>query len=179
MRLIDRIDQTNEKRDNFQLHFEREANVRIQLFHYLFVALDWNILNPKHGFFQFPEIGGVAAGGVFLDRELNSPILFEIKGIKENIDTYIPQTREYFSAEETIKISILSNMVDMYFFSDFETLGVMDAKPFYKIHLPSYSKQDLDFLELFRRAYFLDNFQEIYAKWKEQYTHKYCVGAIG
>lgn len=61
-------------------------------------------------------------------------------------------------------------MVDMYFFSDFETPGVMDETPFYKIHFPFFTQQDVDFLEQFQRDYFLDHFRDLYAKWKDQYV---------
>ncbi|MCP1156574.1 hypothetical protein [Bacillus infantis] len=105
-----------------------------------------------------------------LDRERNPLVLFVPQMENENIKSQIKRLGRYFMEKESVKIAILSDMVDMYFFSDFETPGVMDEAPFYKIHLPSFTQQDVDFLEQFQRDYFLDHFQELYAKWKEQYV---------
>ncbi|MEC5424328.1 hypothetical protein QGM71_12580 [Virgibacillus sp. C22-A2] len=169
MRLNDKINHINERRDFHQLHFEHEPHVRIQLFCHLFAALGWDDTNPSQSRFERPGVGENAATGVYLDHKLKPIILFETKGIKENIDTYIKQTSEYYTAEESIKVAILTNMVDMFFFSDFETRGIMDEFPFYKINFPSITPQDIDFLELFQRNYFLDYHNELYAKWKEQH----------
>ena len=171
MKTNELIFQLNNKRDSHQLHFEGEKNVKMQLFGSLFEKLGWDITNPYQCVFEFLRIGGKAVNGVLFDRHDKPILLFETKGIKENIDKHIEQTKKFFSVENSIKVAVLSNMVDMYFFSDFETTGVMDDIPFYRIHFPSYTDQDIDFLEQFRREYFLDHFQEIYAKWKEQYAH--------
>ncbi|MBD8069796.1 hypothetical protein [Bacillus sp. PS06] len=109
--------------------------------------------------------------GVILNDREGNPIIFAVvKGINEDLNNHILQTRRYFSYEESCKIAILTNMVDMFFYSDFEIPGVMDETPFYKIHFPSFTQQDVDFLEQFQRDYFLDHFQDLYAKWKEQYV---------
>lgn len=108
--------------------------------------------------------------GVILNDREGNPITFVVvKGVHEDLNNHIKQTGRYFSYEESCKIAILTNMVDMFFYSDFEIPGVMDETPFYKIHLPTFTQQDVDFLEQFQRDYFLDHFQDLYAKWKEQY----------
>ena len=109
-------------------------------------------------------------GMSLLDREGNSLVLVNVKGINENLNNQIAQTGRYFQYDESYKIAILTNMVDMYFFSDFQTPGVMDEEPFNKINLETYTQQDIDFLELFQRDYFFDHFDELYAKWKHRYT---------
>lgn len=110
-------------------------------------------------------------GVILNDREGNPIILAVVKAANEDLNNdHVKQTRRYFSYEESFKIAILTNMVDMYFFSDFETPGVMDETPFYTFHFESYTDQDIEFLEQFQRDYFLDHFQDIYAKWKEQYV---------
>lgn len=109
-------------------------------------------------------------GVILNDREGNPIILAVVKGINEDLNNHIKQTRRYFSYEESCKIAILTNMVDMFFYSDFKIPGVMDETPFYKIHLPSFTQQDIDFLEHFRKDYFLDHYNELHAKWKGQYT---------
>ncbi|GIO22835.1 hypothetical protein [Oceanobacillus sp. J11TS1] len=169
MKLNNKVNQINKTRDSFELLFEHKSHVKIQLFCNLFEELGWDYTHPCQSRFERPNIGENAATGVYLDHKLKPIILFETKGIKENIDTHIKQTSEYYSTEESVKVAILTNMVDMYFFSDFETPGVMDKTPFYKINFPSTTKQDLGFLELFEREYFLDHHNELYDKWKEQY----------
>ncbi|WP_040205331.1 hypothetical protein [Neobacillus jeddahensis] len=169
MKTNDLIIHINDKRDSYQLHFEGKSNVKYQLFWQLLDELGWDMKNPYHCIFGFLEIGEQAESDVLFDQKGEPIILFEIKGIKENIDNHIEQTKRFFSVENSIKVAILSNMVDMYFFSDFETPGVMDETPFYKIYLPSFTQQDVDFLEQFQRDYFLDHFRDLYAKWKEQY----------
>ena len=107
-----------------------------------------------------------------LDRECNPLVLMVPMVENQNMKSQIKRLGRYFAERDKVKIAILSDMVDMYFFSDFESQGVMDTTPFYKIHLPSFTDQDNDFMEQFRREYFLDHFQELYAKWNEQYTFK-------
>ena len=170
MRLKDKVNYLNERRDLHQLHFENELNVKIQLFCHLFEALGWDYTCPSQSRFEHPKVGENAATGVHLDRKLKPTILFETKGIKEDINNHIEQTLNFFSVEDSIKVAILTNMVDMYFFSDFKTSGVMDETPFYRIHLPSFTQQDVEFLEQFQRDYFLDHYNVLYAKWKGKYT---------
>lgn len=170
MKVNDLIFHINNKRDSYQRHFESTKNVKIQLFGYLLKEIGWDITKPFQCVFEFPEIEDKAANGVLFNRHVEPIVMFETKGIKENLEKHIEQTKKFFSVKNSIKVAILSNMVDMYFFSDFETSGVMDEIPFYQIHLPSFTQQDVDFLEQFQRDYFLNHFQELYAKWKEQYV---------
>ncbi len=109
--------------------------------------------------------------GVILNDREGNPIVFAVvKGVHEDLNNHVKQTRRYFSYEESCKIAILTNMVDMYFYSDFKIPGVMDETPFYRIHLPSFTQQDEEFMMKFQREYFLDHFNELYAQWKEQYA---------
>ncbi|PTY76786.1 hypothetical protein B5V89_17060 [Heyndrickxia sporothermodurans] len=109
-------------------------------------------------------------GVYLLDQEGNPITLAIVKGVDEDLNNHVKQTGRYFSYEESLKIAILTNMVDMFFYSDYKIPGVMDETPFYRIHLPTFTQQDGEFMEKFERDYFLDHFEELYAKWKDQYT---------
>ncbi|ADU28466.1 hypothetical protein [Evansella cellulosilytica] len=116
---------------------------------------------------EINEFNGIC----LLDREGNPIILSIVKGVGEDLNSHVKQTGRYFSYVNSIRIAILTNMDEMYFYSDFNKTGVMDEIPFYKIHLDSFTEQDADFLLQFRRTYFLDHCNELYAKWKEQYSN--------
>lgn len=170
MRTKDLVLHINETRDTHQPHFEGQLNVRYQLFGYLLEGIGWDRCNPEQCAFEFIEVEGKAASGMLFNQQEEPIILFDTKAIKENLDNHIDQTKKYFRVENSVKVAILTNMIDMFFFSDFETPGVMDETPFYKIHLPSHTDEDIAFLEQFQRDYFLEHFQGLYDKWKHQYT---------
>jgi|SRR5699024_588416 len=139
-----------------------------------------NNVNVKEGmtddfdFIQYVVDRSQFNGMFLLDKEGNRIVLIICKALYEGINNHIEQTGRYFSYNKSCKIVILTNMDDMYFFADFKTPGVMDEIPFYKIYFPFIKEQDYDFLELFRRDHLLDNYNELYAKWKEQYINNNC-----
>lgn len=139
-----------------------------------------NNVNVKEGmsddfdFIQYVVDRSQFNGMFLLDKEGNRIVLIICKALYEDINNHIEQTGRYFSYNKSCKIVILTNMDDMYFFADFKIPGVMDEIPFYKIHFPSIKEQDYDFLELFRRDHLLDNYNELYAKWKERYINNNC-----
>ncbi len=83
-------------------------------------------------------------------KDGNPLILIEVKKHSEKLDNHCTQLERYFGPTKS-KFAILTNGVEYRFFSDMESINLMDKKPFLVIDLLSIKEREIKQLEKFTK----------------------------
>lgn len=127
--------------------FSNEEQTKQALIMPMFYCLGYSIFDPDEfrpetqSGFATKYIGRVDYQ-IYLD---NKPVmLVECKKFGENIQNHIDQLRSYFNSDLGMKIAVLTNGDDYWFFTDSENINIMDREPFFKIKISQAEKSELD-----------------------------------
>lgn len=135
--------------------FSNEEQTKQALIMPMFVCLGYDIFDPDE--FRPETQSGFATKYVgrvdyqiYLD---NKPVmLVECKKFGESIQNHIDQLRSYFNSDLGMKIALLTNGDDYWFFTDSENINIMDREPFFKIRISQAEKSELDdFIDKFSK----------------------------
>lgn len=127
--------------------FSNEEQTKQALIMPMFYCLGYSIFDPDEfrpetqSGFATKYIGRVDYQ-IYLD---NKPVmLVECKKFGESIQNHIDQLRSYFNSDLGMKIALLTNGDDYWFFTDSENINIMDREPFFKIKISQAEKSELD-----------------------------------
>ena len=127
--------------------FSNEEQTKQALIMPMFYCLGYSIFDPDEfrpetqSGFATKYIGRVDYQ-IYLD---NKPVmLVECKKFGESIQNHIGQLRSYFNSDLGMKIALLTNGDDYWFFTDSENINIMDREPFFKIKISQAEKSELD-----------------------------------
>ena len=127
--------------------FSNEEQTKQALIMPMFVCLGYDIFDPDE--FRPETQSGFATkyvGRVDYQIYLNDKpvMLVECKKFGESIQNHIDQLRSYFNSDLGMKIALLTNGDDYWFFTDGENINIMDREPFFKIKISQAEKSELD-----------------------------------
>ena len=89
--------------------------------------------------------------------ENGEPIfIIECKHWKQKLTAHGSQLFRYFNVTPC-NFAILTNGLEFYFYSDFDSSNIMDEKPFFQFSILSITADQLDFIEWFHSQYFDQN----------------------
>jgi hypothetical protein len=80
-------------------------------------------------------------------RNLEPVIFIEAKAVDEGLAGHQGQLARYFNATQSVRLAILTNGLDYWFFTDTKETNVMDERPFRKINLCDLSNPTLEALD--------------------------------
>lgn len=87
-------------------------------------------------------------------NENDASIFIEAKTVSESLEKYNSQLAYYFNATHQLKLAILTNGVEYYFFTDLNVTNVMDESPFLRFNILSITDECLKILEQIRKQNF-------------------------
>jgi len=117
--------------------------------------LGYDVFNPKHLMAELTADVGVKRGEK-VDYALMSSgepkLIIECKKIEDKLEeSSVSQLFRYFTALR-VKFGVLTNGIIYKFYSDLESPNIMDATPFFEFNLNSYTHEDLEFLQKFKKG---------------------------
>lgn len=132
-----------------------------------FKVLGYNMLAPDEVIAEYSCDFGTKKGekvDFAIMKEGDPIILIEAKHCDKVLDErFASQLSRYFNQTD-VKLGILTNGIQYWFYSDFEKLNVMDAKPFYKFDILHFTREDVEKLHSFTREVFFSN-DDVLSKW--------------
>ena len=87
-------------------------------------------------------------------NENDASIFIEAKTVNESLEKYNSQLAYYFNATHQLKLAILTNGIEYYFFTDLNVTNVMDESPFLRFNILSITEESLKILEQIRKQNF-------------------------
>lgn len=87
-------------------------------------------------------------------REDDPLIFFETKPVTEKLEKYNSQLAYYFNSTHQLRLAVLTNGLDYYFFTDLNVTNVMDDSPFFRFNILSISNDSVDILNQIRKENF-------------------------
>ena len=133
------------------LHSEDETKRSLIL--PFFMALGYDIFNPSEFISEIKCDIGVKKGervDYAILKDSKPIIIIECKhcGIKD-LTPHLNQLYRYFNASKSTKLGILTNGIVYKFYTDFETLNIMDEEPFWEFDMSNIDKDDIELLKMF------------------------------
>lgn len=132
-----------------------------------FKVLGYNMLAPDEVIAEYSCDFGTKKGekvDFAIMKDGDPIILIEAKHCDKVLDErFASQLSRYFNQTD-VKLGILTNGIQYWFYSDFEKLNVMDAKPFYRFDILHFTREDVEKLYNFTREVFFSN-DDVLSKW--------------
>lgn len=98
-------------------------------------------------------------------KEGDPIILIEAKHCDKVLDErFASQLSRYFNQTD-VKLGILTNGIQYWFYSDFDKVNIMDSEPFYKFDILNFTEEDVAKLHNFTKDVFLED-DEVLTNWR-------------
>lgn len=98
-------------------------------------------------------------------KEGDPIILIEAKHCDKVLDErFASQLSRYFNQTD-VKLGILTNGIQYWFYSDFDKVNIMDSEPFYKFDILNFTEEDVAKLHNFTKDVFLRD-EEVLTNWR-------------
>ena len=133
-----------------------------------FKVLGYNMLAPDEVIAEYSCDFGTKKGekvDFAIMKEGDPIILIEAKHCDKVLDErFASQLSRYFNQTD-VKLGILTNGIQYWFYSDFDKVNIMDSEPFYKFNILDFTEEDVAKLYNFTKDVFLED-EEVLTNWR-------------
>lgn len=133
-----------------------------------FKVLGYNMLAPDEVIAEYSCDFGTKKGekvDFAIMKEGDPIILIEAKHCDKVLDErFASQLSRYFNQTD-VKLGILTNGIQYWFYSDFDKVNIMDSEPFYKFDILNFTEEDIAKLHNFTKDVFLSD-EEVLTNWR-------------
>lgn len=133
-----------------------------------FKVLGYNMLAPDEVIAEYSCDFGTKKGekvDFAIMKEGDPIILIEAKHCDKVLDErFASQLSRYFNQTD-VKLGILTNGIQYWFYSDFDKVNIMDSEPFYKFDILNFTEEDVAKLHNFTKDVFLSD-EEVLTNWR-------------
>jgi predicted type IV restriction endonuclease len=149
----------SQKINGYKEKLQTEEAVKTAIVLPFIQALGYDIFDPSVVNPEYTADVGIKKGEKvdYAIMENGNPIfIIECKHWKQKITAHGSQLFRYFNVTPC-KFALLTNGIELCFYSDFDSPNIMDDKPFYQCDLSKLDAGQLDFIEWFHVEYFDKN----------------------
>lgn len=133
-----------------------------------FKVLGYNMLAPDEVIAEYSCDFGTKKGekvDFAIMKEGDPIILIEAKHCDKVLDErFASQLSRYFNQTD-VKLGILTNGIQYWFYSDFDKVNIMDSEPFYKFDILNFTEEDVSKLHNFTKDIFLKD-EDVLTNWR-------------